>query len=118
MNEATIQCEIVKYLQSLGIFCHSVPNEAGGRSAMMQMQLISMGLRPGVGDLIVWWRLPTGGTRLGYLEIKTATGKQSEYQVKFEKRCHNAGVGYAVCRSVADVKEYMRLLGIDGGAYR
>ena len=38
------------------------------------------------------------------LEVKTATGKQTEKQVKWQKAVERAGGIYAVCRSVADAE--------------
>ena len=105
--EAHIQADIVKYLRSQGIFTHSVPNEGAGRDgAIRTAQLITTGLYPGVGDLIVWW---TQGNRtvVGYLEVKTATGRQSDRQKRFEEKCAEKGIPYHVVRSVEDVKEYM-----------
>ncbi len=105
--EARIQSDIVRYLQSEGVFCHSIPNEAGGRSAVMQMQLSSMGMRPGAADLVVWW--PSGhGIRIGYLEVKNERGRQSEQQRRFEARCIDAGIDYELARDVMDVKEMLR----------
>ena len=110
MTEAKMQAEIVKYLQSEGVFSHSIPNEAYGRSVVAQMQLVSMGMRPGAADLVVWFpATPKGeGVTVGYLEVKTAKGKQSPSQVKFQKRCEKAGVFYAVVRSVEDVEKILR----------
>ena len=105
--EARIQADVVRYLQTEKVFCHSVPNEAGGRSAVMQVQLISMGMRPGCADLVVWWPTPIG-IRIGYLELKNEKGKQSEAQVKFETRCREAHVSYDVVRSVEEVQELLR----------
>ena len=38
------------------------------------------------------------------LEVKTATGKQTEKQVKWQKAVERAGGVYAVCRSAADAE--------------
>lgn len=40
-----------------------------------------------------------------YLEVKTKTGRQSNYQKIFEKRIKDAGGYYYVVRSIEDVKE-------------
>ena len=105
--EDRIQAEIVRYLRSRGIFCHSCPNEGAGRGgAIRTAQLVTMGLFPGVGDLVVWWNT-AGGVRIGYLEVKTATGRQSDRQRHFQDMCENHGIPYAVVRSVEDVREYM-----------
>ena len=46
------------------------------------------------------------GTTL-YIEVKTATGKQSAYQVEFERICKAHGGTYVLARSVEDLKPYM-----------
>lgn len=105
--EDRIQAEIVKYLRGKEIFTHSVPNEGAGRAnAVRTAQLVTMGLFSGVGDLVVWWNT-AGGVRIGYLEVKTATGRQSDRQKHFQDLCESHGIPYRVVRSVEDVREYM-----------
>ena len=41
--------------------------------------------------------------RVVYIEIKTATGRQSPEQVQFQKDCEAHGVMYVLARSVQDV---------------
>lgn len=100
MTELQIQAAICRYLQSQGIFFHSVPNEAAGRNRISHMQLISAGLRAGVADLVVW--LPRG---ISYIEVKTEKGRQSDRQKAFEQICKAHGVFYAVVRSVEDIAQ-------------
>lgn len=95
--EAKIQAAIVQLLQLHGIYRHSVPNERLSSPQAMG-RLISMGLRPGVADLVVWW--PSG---IGYLEVKAPKGRQSEKQKAFQKRCEEYGVPYDLAYSVDDV---------------
>ena len=112
-EELVIQHKCVEYLRHLGIFCHSVPNEAGGRSKVMQAQLVSAGLVSGVADLVVWWPLRPFSlplerfypAYLGYVECKTEIGKQSQHQKTFQKMCIQSGIEYAVIRSLEDMKE-------------
>ena len=105
--EDRIQADIVKFLRHGGIMCHSVPNEGAGRAnAVRTAQLVTMGLFSGVGDLVVWWRRD-GRTVIGYLEVKTATGRQSDRQRHFQDLCECHGIPYHVVRSVEDVREYM-----------
>lgn len=99
-----IQEEIVRYLQKEKIFCHSVPNEADGRSKMRQAQLVAMGLRGGVADLVVWWP-SMEGIRIGYLEVKAKKGIQSERQKTFESLCKTNGIRYDLVRSLEEVME-------------
>lgn len=61
-----------------------------------------MGSRRGFPDLTA---LKDGVTL--YIEIKTKTGKQSAYQVEFEKICKAHGGTYILARSVDDVKPYL-----------
>ena len=42
-----------------------------------------------------------------YIEVKTATGKQSAWQVEFEKICKAHGGTYVLARSVEDLKPYL-----------
>jgi len=106
-EESKIQAEIVKYLAHVGIFCHLVGNDAAGSNARQQGTLITLGLKPGVSDLIVWIPLsrevPCYRVRIVYLELKTPAGKQSPSQVKFEARCNAHGVDYRLARSLDDV---------------
>ncbi len=67
--------------------------------------MITMGLRPGAADLVVWFP----HREIGYLEVKTETGQLSENQRRFKKRCVENGVFYAVVRSVEDVQEIIKV---------
>lgn len=98
-SEQKIQAEIVQALQSAGLYFFSVANEAAGRSAVAQMQLIAMGLRPGVADLVVL----TPPTVI-FLEIKTPDGKQSDKQIKFQKKVESMGYRYEIARSIEDIQ--------------
>ena len=61
-----------------------------------------MGSRRGFPDLTA---LKDGKTL--YIEIKTRTGKQSAYQVEFQKICEAHGGTYILARSIEDVKPYL-----------
>lgn len=104
MLEARIQADIVKYLSVLRkngqIEFFSVPNEAAG-NAVRQGQMIAMGLRPGVSDLVV---LSAGGRTI-FLEVKNETGVQRDVQKKFQQTVEKLGFKYFIVRSVEDVKK-------------
>ena len=70
------------------------------------MQLIAMGLRKGAPDLIVFH--PSG---LVCLEVKTATGKQSPAQVRFEEKITNLGYKYFVVRNLKEVVDIFNSIG-------
>ena len=121
--ELRIQHDCFLLLQKCGIMAHSVPNEAGGRSRIEQTQLVSAGLVSGVADMIVWWPhhsliergfIPTHKQQsypvtIGYVEFKTATGRQSDRQKAFQELCATHGVEYALVRSIQDMEELIRL---------
>ena len=112
MTESQIQAQIIEYLSLRGIYCHSVPNEGAGPNKLRTMRLIAQGMRPGVADLVVWF--PWG--RIGYLEVKTLSGRQSESQKRFQTRCEKEGIFYAVVRSVDEVEQLIhRESGKQGG---
>lgn len=107
-DEALIQIEIVKYLQKAGVFSFAVSNEAYGRSKVQQMQLVSMGLRSGVSDLVLWLPMPDDSILHHYVEVKKPTGKQSTMQKKFQSRCEQHGISYTVVYSVSDVEKILQ----------
>ena len=102
--EAHIQRAILLYLQNRGIYAFSVPNEAAGRSKITQMQLVTMGLKRGVADLVL---LHPAGT-VTFLEVKAEKGKQSDAQKAFQRRVEEHGLNYYVVRSVEEVEECIR----------
>ena len=103
MLEAKIQADIVKYLiplrRSGALDFFSVPNEAAA-NPVRQGQLIAMGLRPGVSDLVLMF--PEG--KVIFMEVKNETGIQSPVQKAFEQKCKDLGFEYVLVRSVEDVK--------------
>ena len=103
--ESKIQSEICKRLQDEGIFFHSVPNEAAGRDKIRQSLMVSMGLRKGVGDLIVWVPVSKNEIHFFFFFFKSETGKQSEQQIAFENLCNYYRVPYMVVRSVEEIDE-------------
>jgi len=98
-TEAKIQQEIVQhyrfnYYKKGLIF--SVPNERAGGYLAMKGPLLT-GLLSGVSDLIV-----VEETRVLFVEVKTAIGRQSEKQKKFENNIKSLGYKYHLVRSLED----------------
>ena len=96
-DESKLQAALVKTLRDNGIFCHSCPNDFV-RDARAMGTAVTMGLFPGVADLVVWW--PSG---IGYLEVKIPGGKLSTTQVKFKERCRVNNIRYDVIYSMEDL---------------
>lgn len=61
-----------------------------------------LGSYKGISDLIA---LKDG--KVIFIEVKTKTGRQSEYQKDFEKICSEHGCRYILARSVDDVAELL-----------
>lgn len=104
-TEALIQVAICKYLQAQRIYFLSVPNEAAGNNKIRSMQMVSMGLRSGVSDLIVFLPLQTKPDKIIFVEVKAPKGRQSPNQKKFEKKMNEFGYNYFLVYSVGDMKK-------------
>lgn len=105
--EANIQFKIVKWFRNNYCLKHhnnrcaifSVPNEAGYKNRNFTLT----GMMSGVSDLIVV--IPN---KTLYIELKTATGKQSPKQKDFEQIIKGLKQDYYLCRSLTDFKELIK----------
>ena len=97
-EEAKLQLEVVKLLQERKIYFFSIPNEAHGRSAVQQMQLVSMGMRSGASDMVIVLQ-----KRVVFLELKAEKGIQSTAQKKFQEIVTLLGHEYLLIRSLKDL---------------
>lgn len=64
--------------------------------------LQGVGCRKGFPDLTA---MKDGETV--YIEVKTETGRQSDYQKEFERICNAHGCRYIVARSIDDIAELL-----------
>jgi hypothetical protein len=100
-DEAHIQKFICQWLKLHNYFFHSIPNELAGADAAIRMSRFkTLGLRSGAPDLIVYLN-----NAIVCLEVKTATGSQSESQINFESRIKQLGHEYYVVRGLEDVEK-------------
>jgi hypothetical protein len=108
-SEDVIQAEIYKwyhnkYCTKLNNPKHcifSVPN-GGTRSKAEAMKFKATGLVAGVSDLIV-----VQPNRVFFVEVKTATGRQQQNQIDFEKTVKDLGFEYILVRNLEDFKGYV-----------
>ena len=105
--ESKIQMEIVNCLQQMGVFFFAVPNERK-QSPRSGARMKSMGVRSGVADIIIMGEKGRGFC----LEVKSATGRQSETQKAFQAKCVLLDWPYALVRSVEDVRRVGQLWGL------
>jgi hypothetical protein len=104
MTEDRIQQEIIIYYRNTfqrvykSCLIFSIPN-GGLRDKRTAMLMKATGLTPGASDLIVIYF-----GKLLFVEVKTATGVQSEEQKVFAERVRDCGFDYHLVRSLLDFK--------------
>jgi Holliday junction resolvase-like predicted endonuclease len=86
MTESEIRRQVKDYLAAKGWFCFHV--------------LQGLGAYKGITDLIA-----AKNSRIVFIELKTKTGKQSDYQKQFQADLEAAGGEYILCRGIDDLME-------------
>lgn len=97
-SEYEIQCEVVQWFRERfpNQVIFSCPNEAARNN---WAKYAKSGATAGSPDLVVSLK-----DRVFFVEMKTATGAQSDNQKNFQWRCEALGIGYYVCRNLEDFK--------------
>lgn len=83
-----------------------------GRVSFAAIRLQREGLTKGVADIIVIDDDLTGGSLVIGLEVKSATGRQSDDQKKWAQKAQKAGVRYHVVRSIEDAARALASEGV------
>ncbi len=110
--EWRLQIQVCDYLRVAypDLLWWSCPNGGFILDQRIVAKLKATGLRPGVPDLAF---LLEGG-RVGFIEMKTATGRVSDDQKAFMAAAFERGAGVAVCRSLDDVVSTLTKWGVKG----
>lgn len=115
--EDAMQIAVTQYLKDNAypevLWYHSSPRAIDARTGRRNKD---RGVIAGLADFELLHR-----GRTTYLELKTATGRQSPAQKEFEKRAIRAGGSYRVARSVPEAIEILIELGLaqpDSGVAR
>lgn len=107
-SEDDFQRIVVGYLRvaapELCVF--AVPN-GGYRHPAEARKMKGTGVMAGVADLCVM-----GPGFVGWIELKTKTGRQQPSQKTFEDTCKRLDIPYALCRSIEDVEATVRGWGL------
>lgn len=106
--EAELQISLVSFLRTvlpLGSIVHGSLNEEPDK--VRRMLNAAMGAMPGFSDILI-----IAGRRHLYVEIKTASGRQSESQTKFQRLIEAQGFPYVVVRSIDECLAAMDRHGI------
>lgn len=111
-GEDLLSNQVAQYLKVLtleeklnGVWFH-VPNESvvGDRMDVVRIKRKhSLGMINGAPDFII-----TTGTKTIFIELKTATGRQTEAQKMFEKWCCKHEISYNICRSLEEVEKVLK----------
>ena len=106
MSEDRIQQECYlwfhnNYPQFRGLLFH--PANGGSRNAREGAKFKSMGVVPGVADLLFIFK----GT-LFAIELKTETGTQSDKQKEWESIIGSQGIYYCIVRNLAEFKAIIK----------
>ena len=104
-SEHILQVQVLEVIAYKGkrTFAFAIPN-AGNRGLATAARMKAEGLTAGVADLCVMLQ----GGRVGWLEIKTAKGKQSNSQKGFAAVCAELGHPYALVRSLNEAISVLR----------
>jgi hypothetical protein len=113
LSEAMIQRQILDYLAALHIFAMRMNSGTQVIKDRAHRRVIRMH-EPGTADILAfphdedrayeWNRYPV----VLWIEVKSATGKQTPVQKSFQRQVEAEGHQYAICRSISDVEEALR----------
>ena len=106
MKEAQLQVQVMAYLDyqlpSLGMRAFHIPN-GGSRNRIEAVNLKRQGVRSGVPDIEI---LGPGGSSY-WIELKTAKGSLRPAQEEWREWLMVNDFPYALCRSLADVEQFL-----------
>lgn len=97
--EDILQRQVWQYLkiQYPNMLAFHVPN-GGRRDEREAAKFKSMGVIPGVSDLLLFW---PGG--FGAIELKAGKNKMQPTQIEFQRKWELAGGNFALCYSLDEV---------------
>lgn len=99
--ESQIQKQMVMWfrLQYPQYIIAAIPN-GGQRNTLEAKIMKSEGVLAGFSDLII-----IANNNVLFVEVKTKTGRQSEFQKVFQANVEKLGFQYSVCRSLQDFQK-------------
>ena len=109
LTERQLHQGVAKFLDRLGILWFHPPN-GGSRDPREARILKSMGVKPGVPDIIIVW------DPMVAIELKTAKGRPSRHQTAWLTALRDNGWVAEIARSYDDVLAILRSVGILEGA--
>lgn len=111
-TEHDIQVKVVKYLAKLNIKHFAIPNGfvRGSDNRVENARYVNYmkaeGLKNGAPDLVI---LPGDG-KVVFLELKTAKGKPSEYQLEWQEFFDRNGYNYTIIYGYEAAERFIKML--------
>jgi VRR-NUC domain len=108
--ESTLQISVIAYLRAVlptSVRVHSSQNGLFTSKASAG-KAKAEGMTSGVPDIC----LVRSGGLCAFIELKSKKGRLSENQIEYLDWCAMNGIPAAVCRSIDDVRDFLRVLGI------
>ncbi len=105
--EQALHQAVYKYIRYAApkVLCFHVPN-GGWRSKVEAGIFKSLGVMPGVADLLLFWP-----GHMAAIELKAGKGTQTPHQTTFMHMWIYNGGKYSVCRSIDEVETSLRTWG-------
>lgn len=120
MSEYALQTHVIRYLsgkirRGRNVIQATVPfpdliffHCYQGRTEEDGFFLKELGVKPGVADILL-----VGHNLFAGIELKVGKNKQSDYQRNFQYKLETYGHKYAVCRTVAEVRDLLISWGLE-----
>jgi len=93
--EGRLQLQILKYLRVIGAYAGKTKTMGVKRGKVFCFDLYCF---RGFPDITFFYQ-----NKIGFIEVKSATGKISPEQQTFQNYCNNAGIKYILARNLDDV---------------
>jgi hypothetical protein len=99
--ERDLQFAVMKYLRVAAPNVEAIHIPNGGYRRKIEAALLKgMGVKAGVGDILLMWR----PGQLAFIELKSAKGRLSPDQQAFSIRMTELEIPYGVCTSIDEVR--------------
>tara|TARA_R100001530_G_scaffold135793_2_gene113949 strand:- start:64 stop:432 length:369 start_codon:yes stop_codon:yes gene_type:complete len=93
--------EAINQIKAEHLMYFHIPNGGSRKSSLEGYQFKIIGVLPGVADYQFMWS-DGSLTKIGFIEFKTAKGKQQPTQKAFEEKCKLLNIPYEIARSTED----------------
>ena len=100
IQQSCVRYTRIQYPEAILFHCNNSVYSNGPTAQRRTARLKSMGMLPGVSDLILCFK-----GRTVFIELKTPKGRQTEKQQEFENKAELNGFDYYLVRSFDEYKQ-------------